>query len=80
MASGSLAGAGVMSAGMAGVGAMFAFSPLRNLAKRWVWAMWGWDWGGVKGYSACQRRHVDCDAVDGAKGAELWQGGGASGF
>jgi len=49
MASGSLAGAGLMSAGMAGVGAMFAFSRLRNLAKRWVWALWGWGRGRGEG-------------------------------
>lgn len=34
MSSTSILGAGAMSAGMAGVGAMFAFSPLRNIAKK----------------------------------------------
>jgi hypothetical protein len=34
MASSSLPAAGLMAAGMAGVGAMFALSPLRNLAKK----------------------------------------------
>lgn len=34
MSSPSVLGAGLMSAGMAGVGAMFAFSPLRNVAKK----------------------------------------------
>lgn len=32
--SSSVLGAGAMAAGMAGIGAMFAFSPLRNLAKK----------------------------------------------
>jgi hypothetical protein len=34
MTSTSLLGAGAMSAGMAGVGAMFALGPIRNLAKK----------------------------------------------
>lgn len=34
MSSTSIVGAGMMSAGMAAVGAMFAFSPLRNIAKK----------------------------------------------